>query len=108
MTRKEGPTGNLLITGRWRIPPNLCNHAAMDTTSQHPPRTIEAVVDEDGHIRLFEPLEPGHARRALVTILDEAPRQPSHDAARVSEATLSRDWDRPEEDAAWAHLQPAP
>jgi hypothetical protein len=39
-----------------------------------------------------------------VTILEEEP--PAHDAALLSEAALAEDWNRPEEDAAWAHLQP--
>jgi len=44
------------------------------------------------------------SRRALVTILDE---EAVSDTAILSEAALAEDWDRPEEDAAWAHLQPA-
>ena len=28
------------------------------------------------------------------------------EAALLSEAALAEDWDRPEEDAAWSHLQP--
>jgi len=43
-------------------------------------------------------------RRALVTILDEAPI--IHETALLSEAALAEDWNRAEEDAAWAHLQP--
>jgi hypothetical protein len=42
---------------------------------------------------------------ALVTILEEEPH--AHDAALLSEAALAEDWNRPEEDEAWAHLQPA-
>jgi hypothetical protein len=34
-----------------------------------------------------------------VTILDD---EPASDAALLSEASLSDDWNRPEEDAAWA------
>ncbi len=44
------------------------------------------------------------ARRALVTILEEAPD--AHDTALLSEAALAEDWNRAEEDAAWAYLQP--
>ena len=35
---------------------------------------------------------------------EEAPSV--NDAALLSEAALAEDWNRPEEDAAWAHLQP--
>jgi hypothetical protein len=39
------------------------------------------------------------SRRALVTILDEAPRAPAGELALLSEAALVEDWSRPEEDA---------
>ncbi len=67
-------------------------------------RTIEAVIDEKGRVRLLEPVQPSSVRRALVTILDE---EPVTETALLSEGALSVDWDRPEEDEAWAHLQPA-
>lgn len=65
-------------------------------------RTIEAVIEPDGHVRLLEPISVGEARRALVTILDG----PADLTATSSEAALA-DWNRPEEDAAWRHLQRA-
>ena len=67
-------------------------------------RTIEAVVDQNGNVRLLEEVQLPGARRALVTILDDAPR--SEETALLSEESLA-DWSRPEEDAAWSHLQPA-
>jgi hypothetical protein len=30
----------------------------------------------------------------------------ANDAAVLSERALAKDWDKPEEDAAWSHLQP--
>ena len=69
-------------------------------------RTVEAVIDERGRVRLIEPVELGGKRRALVTILEEEPVHP-HEAALLTEAALAEDWNRPEEDAAWSHLQPA-
>ena len=50
-------------------------------------RTIEAVIDEQGNVRLLEPVHLPSERRAL-----------------LSEAALAEDWNRPEEDEAWAHL----
>ncbi|MEX2118462.1 MAG: hypothetical protein WD847_02535 [Pirellulales bacterium] len=44
-------------------------------------------------------------RRALVTILEEAPPELPHETALLSEAALAEDWSRPEEDAAWSYLQ---
>jgi hypothetical protein len=67
-------------------------------------KTVEAVIDEQGNIRLLEPIHPGPARRALVTILEESPATIS-ETALLSEAALAEDWNRPEEDDAWAHLQ---
>ena len=67
-------------------------------------RTVEAVIERNGEVRLVEPVRLSSPSRALVTILDEAPCL--HDAALLSEAALAEDWNRPEEDAAWAHLQP--
>ena len=67
-------------------------------------QTIEAVIDERGVVRLLEPVRVAVPRRALVTILEEDPE--THDSALLSEAALAEDWNRPEEEAAWAHLQP--
>ena len=67
-------------------------------------RTVEAVIEPSGEVRLIETVHVSSPRRALVTILEEAPL--AHDAALLSEAALAEDWNRPEEDAAWAHLQP--
>jgi hypothetical protein len=70
-------------------------------------RTVEAVVDERGIVRLLEDVALPAASRALVTILEEEPVGHTVETALLSEAALTRDWNRPEEDAAWAHLQQA-
>ena len=70
-------------------------------------RTFEAVVDEQGNVRLLEPVQLPGTRRALVTILEEEPLVKVSETALLSEAALGEDWNRPEEDAAWSHLQPA-
>jgi hypothetical protein len=66
-------------------------------------RTIEAVIDDQGHVTLLEPVQVAVTTRALVTILDE---DPPHLTALLSEPALAEDWNRPEEDLAWSHLQP--
>jgi hypothetical protein len=68
-------------------------------------QTVEAIVDETGKVRLLEPLHLSSAHRALVTILDEAPLVAGPETALLSEPALATDWNRPEEDAAWSHLQ---
>jgi hypothetical protein len=64
---------------------------------------VEAIVDEQGQVRLLQPMRFPTARRAVVMILDDDPLE----SARLSEPALADDWNRPEEDAAWSHLQQA-
>ena len=68
-------------------------------------KTVEAVIDEQGRVRLLEPVMMGRTRRALVTILEEEPAPEPQEIARLSENALAEDWNRPEEEAAWSHLQ---
>ena len=70
-------------------------------------RTIEAVIDEQGQVCLMEAVRLPAARRALVTILEDAPAESARETALLSESALAVDWNRPEEDAAWSHLQQA-
>jgi hypothetical protein len=71
-------------------------------------RTVEALIDERGRVELLEPLNLPYPRRALVTILEEAPLSTMTDAALLSEPALAKDWDREEEEAAWSYLQSEP
>ncbi|NIM13458.1 MAG: hypothetical protein GTO45_15200 [Candidatus Aminicenantes bacterium] len=64
-------------------------------------QTIEAVVNEQGEVRLLQPIRLSTERRALVTILEEKPVINVPETALLSEASLAEDWNRPEEDAAW-------
>ncbi len=68
-------------------------------------RTVEAIIDEQGTVRLLESVDLPNARRALVTILEEEPSSYVSEAALLRQAALAEDWDRAEEDAAWAHLR---
>ena len=69
-------------------------------------RTVEAIVDEQGAVRLLEAITLPAARRAFVTILEEPPAD-ANETALLSEAALAEDWNRPEEDVAWSHLRQA-
>ena len=69
-------------------------------------QTVEAVVDETGRVRLLGEVQVDAPRRALVMVLDEPAAIPG-EAALLAEAALAADWSRPEEDAAWSHLQSA-
>lgn len=68
-------------------------------------QTVEAVIDADGSVRLLREIHVTGPRRALVTVLDEVATSPG-ETALLAEAALAADWNRPEEDAAWSHLQP--
>jgi hypothetical protein len=72
-------------------------------------KTVEAVVDEHGHIRLLEPLKLHASQRVLVTVLEDAPEADTRDLSEtvlLSEEALAEDWNREEEEEAWKHLQP--
>ncbi len=66
-------------------------------------QTIEATIDEQGNVRLLQPIQLSKPRCAYVMIL--ADEQDISDTALLSEAALAKDWNRSEEDAAWSHLQ---
>jgi hypothetical protein len=69
-------------------------------------QTVEAIVDEKGAVRLLEPVHLDRRHRALLTILTDDPGDGPENAL-LSEAALARDWNRPEEEEAWSHLQQA-
>ena len=68
-------------------------------------RTVEAIIDRNGHVQILEQVSVSSPRRALVTILEEDPSINVEEIALLSEEALAEDWNRPEEDEAWAHLQ---
>jgi hypothetical protein len=70
-------------------------------------QTFEAIIDEQGNVRLIEPVELPTGQRVLVTIL-ESPFSDVPETALLSEPALAEDWNRPEEDEAWSHLQQVP
>ena len=68
--------------------------------------TVEAMIYEDGNVKILQPVPLQGARRALLVILDE-PARIVAETALLSEAALAEDWLRPEEDEAWSYLQRA-
>jgi hypothetical protein len=71
-------------------------------------RSIEAIIDADGHVRLSEDVHLSGPHRAIVTILEDVADEGVDETALLSERALAVDWDRPEEEAAWLHLQREP
>jgi len=69
-------------------------------------KTVEAVLEKDGRLRLRENINLEHARHVLVTFLDETQENElPAETALLSESSLGEDWNRPEENDAWQHLQ---
>lgn len=71
-------------------------------------QTIEALIDQNGVLRLLEPIELPKLRRVIITILNEEPSDEMTNLALLSELALAQDWERPEEDKAWSHLAQLP
>jgi hypothetical protein len=67
-------------------------------------RTVKAVIDERGDIRFLEPTRFPPGLEVLVTIPDQEVLSPSRELSILSESALS-DWNRSEEDDAWADFQ---
>jgi hypothetical protein len=63
--------------------------------------TLKAEVRPDGTVHVFDPPTVNRPVPAIITFVSE---DEDADAALLSEAALS-DWNRVEEDEAWAHLQ---
>ena len=69
-------------------------------------KTIRATIDKSGRVELEEPVTLPSQYPALVVVLDDSPLDVA-ETALLSEASLAEDWNRPEEDEAWSHLQQA-
>jgi hypothetical protein len=74
----------------------------LDETGGVMTRTMEVEVDAAGAVHPLKPASSLPQGRALLVWQEPADR----DSLLLSEKALSEDWLRPEEDAAWAHLQP--
>jgi hypothetical protein len=71
-------------------------------------QTIEAMVDENGRLRILEPVTLPKSRRVIIMILDEEPAEDTYNLMLLSEQSLAKDWLRPEEDDAWSRLAQLP
>ncbi len=66
--------------------------------------TLEAVLLPGGELQFAEPVHLDTPQQVLVTFT--RPLDDAQCGALLSEMALAADWQRQEEDAAWAHLQP--
>jgi hypothetical protein len=69
-------------------------------------QTFQAMIDDQGNVRLLEPAQLPAGRAALVTVLTGEPEPNMSELPYLSEPALAEDWNRPEEDEAWSHLRP--
>src|SRR5205807_7643836 len=78
-----------------------CRHVSQcskDTTVMT--KTIEAVINQDGQVQLLESIQLTEARRALVTILDDAPTDESN--LELGYLQMAQDEERESEALEWA------
>lgn len=66
------------------------------------PQTLEVEIDENGQVHPIGDAVKLPTSPALLTFL--APS--ANETALLSEAVLAQDWLKPEEEEAWAYLQP--
>lgn len=70
-------------------------------------QSVKVTVEADGRVEFDEPVQITGRRTAILTFLDEPVEAEVSEPALLSEPALATDWDREEEDEAWAHLQDA-
>lgn len=69
--------------------------------------SYNAEIDANGQIRLLESVRLRGPCRAVVTVLETVEeKETDAEFLKLTESSLSQDWEQPEEDEAWAHLQP--
>lgn len=71
-------------------------------------KTFEGIIDQDGKLRILDPIPLPRSRRVIITILEDEPTDVTPDLALLSEPALAREWEQPEEDEAWSHLAQLP
>ncbi len=65
-------------------------------------KAIEVEIDDSGKVRPMDPAASLPHGRALLVWQTDA----HHETMLLSEPSLAVDWLRPEEDEAWAYMQP--
>ena len=63
-------------------------------------QTIEAVINQEGQVQLLESIRLNEARRALVTILDEAPTEDA--SLDLGYQEMAQDEERESEALEWS------
>jgi len=66
-------------------------------------QSIQAIIEPNGQIRLPKEVHLTKPMKAIITFLGEESEMRFTELA--SEKSLAEDWNKPEEDEAWTHLQ---
>ena len=72
--------------------------------------TYQAIINQQGIVNLLQPIDIKEPKRALLIVFDndfEDSFYKKSDSYIFSESSLEKDWNRPEEDEAWAYLNQA-
>jgi len=67
-------------------------------------KSIRAKIDKEGNVKLLERIDIKIEKDAIVTILDNDLDWSDNETTSLSELTLSKYWNRPEEEEAWKDL----
>lgn len=71
-------------------------------------QTYQALINTGGSVRLLQNIEADTPKRALLLVFDEDAEDSFYEKSLpylLSESILAEDWNKPEEDEAWAYLQ---
>jgi hypothetical protein len=66
--------------------------------------TYQALINKQGTVQLLEKIKLEETKRALLIIFDESYEESIYEKSLpylLSESSLAKDWNRPEEDEAW-------
>lgn len=72
--------------------------------------TYQAIINQEGSVLPLKTLKFNEPKRAILIVFDkefEDSFYEKSDSYIMSESTLANDWNRPEEDEAWAYLNQA-
>jgi hypothetical protein len=71
-------------------------------------QTYQALINKEGSVKLLQDVKIDSPKRALIIVFDDEHEEFLYEKSLpyiLSENSLAKDWNRPEEDEAWAYLQ---
>jgi len=87
------------------VSPELLAREAIERAVDHDDRLVREVEKGLAQVEAGQVLSHEAVGTSLEQKLTERPATCTADTAHLSEPSLAVDWDRPEEDEAWEHLQ---